>query len=184
MNAKVSDLNAVREDLELLRKDFATLLMATTSEQGEPNASYAAYVEMDGEYFVYVSELSIHTQNLLANGRACVLFIEDEAHAGHLFARKRLTYQCNAVEVVRDSEAFVAVLDKFAERFGALIGTLSELQDFHLFKLSPKHGLFVAGFAKAYELDDLPRGGIRHIQDKGHMKSDGVPVSPDDVPID
>lgn len=184
MNAKVSDLNAIREDLELLRKDFATLLMATTSEQGEPNASYAAYVEMDGEYFVYVSELSIHTQNLLANGRACVLFIEDEAHAGHLFARKRLTYQCEAVEVARGSELFGDVLDRFAERFGALIGTLSELQDFHLFRLSPKHGLFVAGFAKAYELGDFPRGEIRHIQDKGHMKSNGESVSPDEAPID
>ena len=184
MNAKVSDLNAIREDLELLRKDFATLLMATTSEQGEPNASYAAYVELDGEYFVYVSELSIHTQNLLANGRACVLFIENEANAGHLFARKRLTYQCDAFEVNRGSELFADVLDKFAERFGALIGTLGELQDFHLFKLSPKHGLFVAGFAKAYELDDLPRGEIRHIRDKGHMKSNGESVSPDDVPAD
>ena len=184
MNANTTDLDAVRTDLELLRKDFATLLMATTSEQGEPNASYAAYVEKDGDYFVYVSELSIHTQNLLANGRASVLFIEDEAHAGHLFARKRLTYQCEAIEVVRDSALFADVLGRFAERFGGLIDMLRELRDFHLFKLSPRHGLFVAGFAKAYELDDLPRGEIHHIGDKGHMKSNGESVSPDEVPND
>jgi hypothetical protein len=182
MNAELTDFHAVREDLELLRSDFSTLLIATTSQQGEPNASYAAYVERDGDYFVYVSELSIHTQNLLANGKASVLFIEDEANAGHLFARKRLTYQCDAFEVERDREVFDEVMGLLAERFGNLIDMLRGLRDFHLFRLSPRQGLFVAGFAQAYEVADPRLGELRHIRDKGHSKSTGGTVSPEDAP--
>jgi hypothetical protein len=184
MSAEPTDFDAVREDLQTLAGTFSTLLIATVSESGEPNASYAAYVTLDGGFYVFVSELSLHTQNLLANGRASVLFIEDETNAGHLFARKRVTYRCQAVEVERSADEFDRVLDQFAERFGNLIDMLRSLQDFHLFRLSPSNGLFVAGFAQAYEVADPPHGEIRHIRDKGHTKSGGGTVTKDDVPDD
>ena len=44
-------------------------------------ASYAAYVERDGDYYVYLSERALHTCNLLDNGRVSVLFIENEGGA-------------------------------------------------------------------------------------------------------
>ena len=184
MNAEVTDLQAVRDDLEQLASNFSTLLIATTSDSGEPNASYAAYVELNGAFYIYVSELSIHTRNLLANGRASVLFIEDETNAGHLFARKRLTYKCEALEIARDSELWEQALGRFGERFGNLIDMLRQLQDFHLFKLTPINGLFVAGFAQAYEVPDPKKGEVRHIREQGHRKATGDNVTPDEAPTD
>jgi heme iron utilization protein len=171
MSEQIPDLRVVRNELEDLQRDFATLLMATVSADGVPDASYAAYVERDGDYYVYISELSTHTRNLVANGLASVLFIENEAQAGHPFARRRLSYQCEAIEVARDSAEFESTLEVFAGRFGNLIATLRELQDFHLFRLRPLHGLYVAGFARAYVVDAVDRQRLRHVRDKGHRGS-------------
>lgn len=173
MSAQAIDLQDVREELEQLRAGFSTLLLATVSADGLPDASYAAYVERDGDYYVYVSELSTHTRNMASNGRASALFIENEAHAGHLFARKRLTYQCEAIEVARDAAAFDPIMQAFAERFGQLIDTLRGLQDFHLFRLRPMRGRYVAGFARAYEMDSAELQQIRHIREQGHRRADG-----------
>jgi heme iron utilization protein len=176
MNTQANDMREIREELETLRQDFSTLLIATVSADRVPDASYAAYVERDGDYYVYVSELATHTRNLQDTGRASVLFIEDESLAGHLFARRRLTYQCDAVAVARDSEEFFDVMSDFAGRFGKLIDTIRALDDFHLFRLRPGQGLYVAGFARAYAMDGADLGGVRHIRDRGHRRSPGMPA--------
>jgi len=172
MSAQLEDSQAIHDEFETLRRGFSTLLMATVDPDGMPEASYAAYVEQDGDYYIFVSELSAHTGNLLANGRASVLFIEDEAGAGHLFARKRLTLRCEAFEVMRGSEEFDDVLQAMVDRFGTLIETLRGLDDFHLFRLRPQRGVFVAGFARAYAMDDPSLSEIRHVRDKGHRRID------------
>jgi hypothetical protein len=170
MNDKTIDLEQVRAAYAALPQSFASTLMATVSAAGEPEASYAAYLQHDGDYYVYVSELSAHTQNLLTNGRVCLLFVEDEDKAAHLFARQRVTYHCSAAEVDRNTKAFESILSLFEEKFGAFIRQLQKMQDFHLFRFHPQRGSFVQGFAKAFviEGDDLER--IRHVNDVGHKE--------------
>jgi len=173
MSVRVEDSQAIQDEFETLRQGFSTLLMATVGPDGMPEASYAAYLERGGDYYIYVSELSTHTGNLLANGRASVLFIEDEAGAGHLFARKRLTLKCEAAEVARGCREFDETLQAMLDRFGSVIETLRGLDDFHLFRLRPLRGVYVAGFARAYAMDDPSLSEIRHMRDKGHRRRDG-----------
>ena len=151
---------------------FRSVHLATCNASGEPEASYAAYVERDGHYYVYISELAAHTANLKDTGRCAALFIESEADAKHLFARKRLTLQCTAVETPRGSPEFEAILDAFEDKFGHFMAMMRKLADFHLFKLTARHGNYVAGFAKAYSLDGTGLNEIRLRNDQGHRPQD------------
>lgn len=183
MSAEPNDLQSLHQDIETLRATFQTVLMATADAEGVPEASYAAYLEDAGDYHVFLSELSTHTRNLMENARASLLFIEGESEAGHLFARRRLTLQCEAIEVSRGPE-FERLLDAMAARFGKLIATLRELQDFHLFRLRPVRGAYVAGFARAYVMDDATLKSLRHVRDKGHRGADGKAAELDPGKVD
>jgi heme iron utilization protein len=183
MSAEPNELQSLHHDIETLRDAFDSVLMATADAHGLPEASYAAYLEEGGDYHVFLSELSTHTGNLMQNGRASLLFIESESEAAHLFARRRLTLQCEAAEIPRGPE-FERLLDAMAARFGKLIATLRELQDFHLFRLRPVRGAYVAGFARAYVMDDATLQSLRHVRDKGHRSADGNKAELDPSQID
>ena len=162
------DLLAILAEARAFHERFATLMMATVSASGDPVASYAPYV-VDGEcgFHVYISELAAHTANLAANGKASVLFIEDEGQTSQLFARKRLTLTCHAEEVERDSPLFLEVMNRFEHRHGGIMGVLRGLRDFHLFRLRPTRATYVRGFAEAFELDGAALS-IRPVNERGH----------------
>jgi putative heme iron utilization protein len=166
------DLNVVMAECRQFPERFETLHLATCNAAGEPEASYAAYIEQDGCYYIYTSELSAHTNNLAQTGRCSVLFIETETDAKHLFARRRLTLQCRAIECRRDSAEFEPLMDKFVEKFGNFMGMLRKLADFHLYQLRPESGAYVAGFAQAFTLSGEGLSEINHRKEKGHRSLD------------
>jgi len=166
------DLEVVHDEFKRFHKDHMTLVMATVDEQGVPNASYAPYVEVEGRFYIYVSELAAHTRNLLDRSDVSVFFVENESLANHPFGRRRVTYQCKAHEIVRESEQFASTMPRFAEKFGSLIDkTLFHLNDFHLFGLQPVDAVYVQGFARAFEISGPRLHDIRHINDAGHQTS-------------
>lgn len=123
--------------------------MATVSNDARPEASYAPYIEdINGAFYVFISELSQHTSNLKESPTASVLFIEDEAQADHLFSRRRLTLRCDCTYVPLNNQRWPEVLDYFKQRFGELIDVLRGLEDFHLFRLEPQAASYVRGFAQ------------------------------------
>ncbi|MGF1547816.1 MAG: HugZ family protein [Thiotrichales bacterium] len=168
------DLDAIRAEYECFPANFESVLMATCGADGLPNASYAAYIHHDSYYYIYVSELARHTQNLLHTGKASLLFIENEHDSGHLFARRRVTFDCDAVEVARETSEFAFVLDKFHTQFGKLMETLRNLQDFHLFRILPRKGMFVKGFARAFVIEPSAAHRVSHVRDAGHRPADAA----------
>ena len=167
-----TDLNAVMDECRKFPGQFQSLHLATCNAIGEPEASYAAYVEHEGSYYVYTSELSAHTTNLAASGRCSVMFIESEAQAKHLFARRRLTLLCKAIECHRDSPEFEPLMDMFVQKFGNFMGMMRNLADFHLYQLRPQSGGYVAGFAQAYTLGGVGLSEIKHRKEQGHRSPD------------
>lgn len=170
----IPDAEAIRQSYQAFAEDFETLLMATSNSSGLPEASYATYIKDAGDYYVYLSELARHTGNLLEHPHCSVLFIENEQDAKHLFARKRLTYQCETNEVERGSAHFEQIMDKFEEKFSNFIEMLRHLEDFHLFRLKPVKGNYVAGFAQAYEISDPKLNTVKHRNEKGHRSPNKV----------
>lgn len=168
MAKRSPDLAEINTEYRTFPDEFESLLMATANANGLPEASYAAYLEEAGDYYVYLSELAQHTGNLQEKPQCSVMFIENEQDASHLFARRRLTYQCESDEVLRGSGHFEKIMDAFEQKFGDFIKMLRGMEDFHLFRLSPKKGKYVAGFAQAYEISGDQMESVTHRNEKGH----------------
>lgn len=131
-----------------------SLILSTVTPQGQPQASYAPFVAgSDRTFYVLVSGLSSHTQNLQATGKAGILLIEDEADAPQIFARRRLMYDCTVTLIERHEPQWGTLADQFKQRFGNLVDMLRQLPDFRIFQLVPQSGRFVVGFGAAYEVD-------------------------------
>lgn len=162
------NLQAVHDKCRDFPEAFQSLLIASCNASGLPEASYAAYIDEAGDYYVYLSELAAHTQNLQENPRCSVLFIEDEQAADHLFARQRLVYQCDVAEVSRQTPRFEEIMDLFEAKFGGFMKMMRKLEDFHLFRLVRVKGKFVAGFAQAYEISGNTLDEVKHRNEKGH----------------
>ena len=67
---------------------FDSVMLATINDEGDtpvPEASYAPVLVRDGKYYIFVSELALHTRNLLRNKSASLLFIEDESNSNNIF---------------------------------------------------------------------------------------------------
>ncbi len=143
---------ALADELVEFRRRFETLVLATVGEDAMPHASHAPFVRdaKTGDLYVFVSALARHTAHL-ARGRAAVLLIEDQASGANPFARRRLTYQCDA-ERVEPGPEWERMLTEFSHRFGNIVTTLRQLPDFQLFRLRPREGIYVKGFGQAYRL--------------------------------
>lgn len=106
----------------------------------------------DTDYLILVSELALHTRNLLVRPNLDIMLIQDESAASQLFARNRLTLSCEASEITAQHSEYTSLLDKFQKRHGKTVQLLRQLPDFHLLRLTPRAGRFVMGFGQAYEL--------------------------------
>ncbi|WP_020560709.1 HugZ family protein [Thiofilum flexile] len=148
-----SDLSVISQEFHQFTQQFKTLLLATANSAGIPEVSYAPYVAYQNEYYIFISELATHTRNLTQTHRCSVMFIEDENQAHQLFARKRATLQCDAVEITRQMPSCEPILQLFDAQFGKFFGLLRQLPDFHLYRLSPQSASYIAGFGKAYSLN-------------------------------
>ena len=145
---------ALQSEIQEFREGFRSVTLATVNGDGVPEASYAPCVtDAAGNHYVFVSGLARHTRDLEETGTASALFIDDEQSTGNIFARKRLSYRCDAILVPRESPEWEEILKKFQEIFGKFVETLQQLPDFRLFRLSPRSGRYVSGFGQAFELE-------------------------------
>jgi len=144
---------SLEESFANFKQSIKTLQLSSITSEGKPNASYSPFVvDKQGNFYIFVSQLASHTQDLLANPQASILLIQDEAETRQIFARRRISYQCD-VEIVDDeSSDYAKMLEALEERFGNMVELLRTLPDFILFKLTPTQGQYVKGFGKAYKL--------------------------------
>jgi len=165
----MSEIDAARlqSRCDALIEQQQSLLMATLSPTGEADISYAPYLRHDGVFYIFISQLARHTQNLLAHPQASLLFIEPEACAQNPFARQRLTLRCSAQVIAKSQADYDHRLAEMTEKFGPTVELLRGLPDFHLLALTPQDGLFVAGFGKAIAVDHY-----------GHLQIPTSPVEP------
>lgn len=142
-------------EVESFLETFQTLVMASLTPEREPHASTAPYVRFGNDFYILISTVAQHGRNLLSYPNVSLFFAEDEFQCVQPFARKRVTIEASASEIHHTDEAYTAVVERFKAHFDSeLVTSLSQMGDFHLFKLSPKSGSVVMGFGKAYRLDE------------------------------
>ncbi len=140
--------------LQQLLNRIHTLQISSLSVKGQPNISYAPYVrDDDGHYYVFISQLASHTEDLLCNPFVAIMLMEDEQEARQIFARTRVIYHCHVEKIAPDEANYADKLDQFENMFGSVVSVLRGLSDFILFRLIPYQGRFVMGFGQAYELE-------------------------------
>lgn len=130
-----------------------SVILATVDAEGNPNSSYAPFVEINNRFYILVSFMARHTKNLAEGRKVSAMFIEDESATKQVYARERLTFDVSASQIERDSADWNNIVDKLKERHGKVVDILNDMTDFILIELSPVKGAYVNGFGSAYFVD-------------------------------
>jgi putative heme iron utilization protein len=149
------DFSAVQNQLESFIAARQSLVLATHAAQGECEMGVASFVHVDGALAVLLSGLAAHTRHLEREPRAQVMLLEDEVETRQPYARLRMSVHCDVTRLAREDERSDVIFELMQARFGSIVPLLRGLNDFHVFILAPRHGRFVAGFGKAYRLEEL-----------------------------
>jgi len=126
-----------------------TLSLATL-QNSQPDISLVPFLYHQEKFWIFISQLSPHTQQLLDFAACSVLIYDNHRAPDNHFATKRVSANCYAC---LEKEKKELVLDLMEEKLGKTMALLRQLGDFKLFSLTPKEGRFVAGFGQAYEID-------------------------------
>ena len=146
-----------QEALHRLLNDYRTVTLATCNSQGRPQASYTPVAfDREHNFYIFVSELSEHTQNLRENPMASLMIIEDEKLSEQLFARNRLTIGGQVEALPREGERWLGAAEVYRARFGKFFDQLAQLRDFHMFCFKPEEARIVVGFGAAFQIQ-LPQ---------------------------
>lgn len=130
-----------------------SVILGTIDSEGIPTASYAPYVRIGNDFFILVSFMAKHTKNLL-NGKASVMFIEDESATKQIYARERLTLDTVTEKIERDTDTWNTAVGLLKDTHGKVVEMISEMNDFILIKLKTVKGSYVNGFGSAYFVDE------------------------------
>lgn len=153
--------------MEELLKDQKTLVLSTLSGEGVPKVSYSPYVFIDGEFYIYISAIADHYENMLNNPNLSIMILEDEAKSRVLFARKRAYFNGKAERVQSDERVF----EKLSEIHGKEMVQMLRKIDMDLFKITVDKGRLVEGFGQAYDI--TYNNGIWekiHVDETGHYR--------------
>jgi len=139
----------VPEGIALLVRERRWAALATLDD-GAPLASMVAYAPEPGlaGLFLHLSELSLHTRNLLADPRASLVITDPDGGEGDPQLLPRVSLTGGVVLLDPDSAEWRAAREIYVARFPDALPRF-DLGDFRLFFFVPDEARYVGGFAKA-----------------------------------
>jgi putative heme iron utilization protein len=112
----------------------------------------AIAVESDfSAFYIHVSTLGKHTRDMQADPRVSLLLTETDDHRPDPQTLARLSLNGTAEMLPRTNPHYPQVRHAYLTRFPEA-EQLFSLGDFNLWRISPKGGRFVAGFAQAFNI--------------------------------
>jgi putative heme iron utilization protein len=141
-----------REALVALVNETAVAALGTLHD-GFPFVSMVPFaLSVDGRtFYVHVSGLAQHTQDMIADPRVGLLVTESEETGTPPQALARLSVQGRAREIPRDSTEYGVARGVYLRRFPDT-EPMFGLPDFSLFAITPLGARFIGGFARAFSL--------------------------------
>ncbi len=121
-----------------------------TLRGGAPMASMTLYLpdESFGAFYVHVSRLAWHTQDMLHDPRVALSIAEADDGRADPFTLMRVTIRGEATQAEdRDSSLKSAWLRRFPEQ-----AINFQLADFSFWRITPRDARFVAGFGRIHNL--------------------------------
>jgi putative heme iron utilization protein len=138
--------------LEKFLDNFKSCVISSLDKENYPFSSYAPFIKNDYKYYVYISSMAKHTQNLDLYKKASLFFIEDEKDCENIFARKRVVLQVDSKKLSRDTKEFENLINLFEEKHGSTVSMLKQMKDFSIYEFTPIKGEAVFGFGQAYDI--------------------------------
>ena len=120
---------------------------------GVPNVSMVLFAEAPDfqSFYIHISRLAQHTQDLLADPRAGLMISEPDAHAKDPQTLARISMLGEVMPVAADAEGYAAAQTAYLLRFPQARGNFL-LGDFGLYEFTPRSARFVANFGKIFNL--------------------------------
>lgn len=142
-----------------IEKKLANMLRATrtaglgTIRDGFPLVSMVAYLPADdfSVFYIHVSTLAQHTQDLLAEPRAGLLVNEPDDAQSDPQTLARISILGTAEQIASDDANYADIRTRYIARFPQS-APLFNFGDFGLWQIVPRSARFVAGFAQAFNL--------------------------------
>jgi putative heme iron utilization protein len=124
-----------------------------TLHDGAPNTAMVAvaFAEDFSEFYVHVSRLGRHTRDIEADPRVSLLLTETDDNRADPQTLARVSLDGNAELINRSDPDYAQIKQVYLSRFPESEPFFS-LGDFNLWRIKPKGGRFVAGFARAFNL--------------------------------
>lgn len=135
--------------MENIINNQKSLMISSLNENKLPEISYAPFVMINKDIYVYLSRAANHYYNLTNNKNCSAMIIEDEKDCKTIFARKRVSFECEATKLENADEAIYA---KFDEVHDSSMMMVLKTLDFDIFKLNIKSGRLVKGFGQAFDV--------------------------------
>ena len=174
-----TDEEARRLARRLIRGARYAAIGVLEPETGFPFASRVLTgTDVDGAPVILVSGLSVHTEALLADPRASLLF--GEPGKGDPLAHPRITVRTRAERVSRGDPAHGRLRARFIARHPKA-ALYADFPDFAFFRMTPHSASLNGGFGKAFVLEAsdllIASAGIPEVADLepgaiAHMNSD------------
>lgn len=161
--------NRLLPEIQEFRDLQKTLQLGTVDKEGKPHTSYAPFAFSEQGYYILVSDLATHGQNLKFTKAVSIMMIEDESAARSIFARRRLSFDTQAQWIERESPHWDRAIETLRSRLGETIDNLSQLGDFNLYRLNPLIGRYVKGFGQAFDVTGEDMLCVIQL-DEGHVK--------------
>ncbi len=124
-----------------------------TLRDDAPQVSMVAYVftEDFSAFYIFVSRLAQHTVDMQKNKEVSLLICETDDERNDPQSLARVSIRGKAEQIENGAPGYMPLKKKYLQRFPES-EPLFQLTDFNFWRITPKGGRYVAGFAKAYNI--------------------------------
>lgn len=118
-----------------------------------PQVSMVAYICADdfSAFHIFVSRLAQHTTDMQKNKEVSLLICETDDNRNDPQTLARVTLRGKAEQIENGAPGYTLLKKQYLARFPES-EQLFKLSDFGFWRITPKGGRYVAGFAKAYNI--------------------------------
>ena len=125
----------------------------STLRDEEPLSSMVAFVPLEdfSAFYIHVSRLAQHTVDMKKKKQVSLLITETDDGRADPQTLARVSIRCSAEMLENGAPGYTPIKELYLARFTAS-EEIFKLDDFNFWRLRPKGGRYVAGFAKAYNV--------------------------------
>lgn len=134
--------------MEKILNKQKTLIISSLDNDNKARISYSPFVFDGGKFYIYISKIAEHYNNIVNNNEISIMIIEDEQDVDITFARERISFS-GIARIVKDRQD---IIDAFSKRQGKSIMDVLVGLDFDLFEIEVSEGRLVKGFGKAFDV--------------------------------